>query len=133
MKEIVKLGYEELTVNTICYVYIKYYNNAVSTLFEGKEKVKEAIKNELAYYYLKDSLLHKPIKETEIINSSKVEREQYRIVTIPHKKLEFLLVKNKLGGYLTSNIVSEKEFDNTFEESYKTIIGLINRLYSKMV
>lgn len=62
-KEIVKLWYEELTVNTICYVYAKYYtNNAVSTLFDGKEKVKEAIKNELAYYYLKDSLLHKPIK-----------------------------------------------------------------------
>ena len=33
-----------------------------------------------------------------------------------------LLVKNKLGGYLTCNIVQEKEFDKTFDELYPKLL-----------
>ena len=34
-----------------------------------------------------------------------------------------ILLKNKLGGYLTfTNMVSEQEFDKTFEELYQELI-----------
>ena len=123
MQEIVKLGYEELQYYMVDYEFIKYYNtHNVETMLDCRENVKEIIKKKLSYYYLKDALLKEPIIKQNLIYSVDAMQGQYKIVTIPQKKLEFLLVKNKLGGYLTVNIIQEKEFDKIFYDMYQRLL-----------
>lgn len=61
------------------------------------------------------------------------ENKQYKIVEIPQKELEVILLKNKMGGYLTGNIMQEKEFDRTFEELYiERMIGMIKNASKRL-
>ena len=129
MKEIVRIGYEELSLNTLyhrltCVLYESLSDYTVSDLEREKENVKKETKKYLSYYYLKDSLLKEPITMHGIIfNKEYEENKQYEIVKIPQQELEIILLKNKLGGYLTfTNMVSEQEFDKTFEELYQELI-----------
>ena len=93
----------------------------VSTL--SKEKVKEKVKEALAYYYSKSALLKEPFNPYDIIfNKDYENNKQYKIVEIPQKELEVILLKNKLGGYITSNIMQEKEFDRIFDELYQKLL-----------
>ena len=129
MKEIVKIGYEELKLTTLYRIFLRYYRKSATTLFADKEKVKEIVKEELAVYYLKSILLQEPIHKYAIIDSIQVKKKSYKIVTIPQKELEVILLKNKLGGYLNfSNIVQEKEFDAMFEELYPKILEHVDKL-----
>ena len=127
MKEIVKIGYEELKLTTLYRIFLRYYRKSATTLFADKEKVKEIVKEELAVYYLKSVLLKEPIHKYAIIDSIQVKKESYKIVTIPQKELEVILLKNKLGGYLNL-IVQEKEFDAMFEELYPKILEHVDKL-----
>ena len=127
MKEIVKIGYEELKLTTLYRIFLRYYRKSVTTLFADKEKVKEIVKEELAVYYLKSVLLKEPIHKYAIIDSIQVKKESYKIVTIPQKELDLILLKNKLGGYLNL-IVQEKEFDAMFEELYPKILEHVDKL-----
>lgn len=123
MKEIVKLGYEDLQYYTVYYAFIKYYNtHTVETMIDYREDVKEIIKKESSYYYLKDALLSEPINQKDIIYAVDAIQLPYKIVTIPQQELEFLLVKNKLGGYLTVNIIQDKEFDKIFYDLYQRLL-----------
>lgn len=119
MENIVKLGYKELTFNTLYFVFVKEYN-----IFEAarldKEKVRERIKQLLTYYY--------SIKQSYIISHKdyKENKQQYKVVEIPQKELKAILLKNKLCGYLTfATIVQEQEFDKTFDELYPKLINNI--------
>lgn len=69
-------------------------------------------------------MLNEPITMHGIIfNKEYEENKQYKVVKIPQEELEMILLKNKLGGYLTfTNIVQEKEFNKTFEELYQELI-----------
>ena len=96
-------------------------------MFADKEKVKEIVKEELAVYYLKSSLLQEPIHKYAIIDSIQVKKKSYKIVTISQKELDLILLKNKLGGYLNF-IVQEKEFDAMFEELYPKILEHVDKL-----
>ena len=127
MKEIVKIGYERIDFyalyHTMTLVFNNWYNYSVSYLEREKETIKEEIKNFLSYYYIKDDLFNEPLNRLYMIYSIDAEQEQYRIVTIPQKKLEMILLKNKLSGNLTlTNIIHEKEFDKTFDELYTKLI-----------
>ena len=116
MTEIVKIGYKELTVTTLYFALLGNYRS-ISKL--TREQVKKRLKDEFAYYYLKDSLIQGPFNPHEIIFKKDCENnKQYKIVKIPQKDLDGILLKNKLGGYLTFNIMQEKEFDKTFDELY---------------
>ena len=127
MKEIVKLGYKKLKFNLLYWVYIRYYADYnVSDLKKDKENLRKNAKRELVVYYLKSALLQKPIIQCDFITTIQVEKDFCKIVTIPQKELEVILLKNKLGGYLTSNIVQEKEFDKIFDELYPKLIERIN-------
>ena len=129
MKEIVKIGYEELKLTTLYRIFLRYYRKSVTALFADKEKVKEIVKEELAVYYLKSVLLKEPIHKYAIIDSIQVKKKSYKIVTIPQKELDLILLKNKLGGYLNfANIVQEKEFDAMFEELYPKILEHVDKL-----
>lgn len=64
MKEIVKIGYKELTFNTL-YSVLLDNSSIVYTL--SKERVMEKVKDELSYYYLKNALIQEPIKSYYII------------------------------------------------------------------
>lgn len=129
MKEIVRIGYEELKLTTLYRIFLRYYRKSVTALFADKEKVKEIVKEELAVYYLKSVLLQEPIHKYAIIDSIQVKKESYKIVTISQKELEVILLKNKLGGYLNfANIVQEKEFDAMFEELYQKILEHVDKL-----
>lgn len=120
MTEIVKIGYKELTFNTLYFVLLHNYN-MVSTL--SKEKVKEKVKETLVFYYSKSALLKEPFNPYDIIfNKDYENNKQYKIVTIPQKELELILLKNKLGGYITSNIMQEKEFERIFDELYQKLL-----------
>ena len=57
-----------------------------------------------------------------IFNKDYENNKQYKIVTIPQKELEVILLKNKLGGYITSNIMQEKEFERIFDELYQKLL-----------
>lgn len=121
MKEIVKLGYKELKFRLLYWICLNnFYYYDVSDL--EKEKLREKVKEWLVFYYSKNDLLKEPIKEWKFIDNIHAEKDSYKIVTIPQKELEMLLVKNKLGGYLTYNIVQEKEFDKTFDELYPKLL-----------
>ena len=131
MTEIVKIGYKELTFNTLYFALLDNYN-IVSTL--SKEKVKEKVKEALVFYYSKSSLFQEYMNPHDVIYYKEYEEnKQYKIVEIPQKELELILLKNKLGGYITSNIMQEKEFDRIFEELYtdgmrKMIKNTVKRL-----
>lgn len=127
MKEIVRIGYEELKLTTLYRIFLRYYRKSATTLFADKEKVKEIVKEELAVYYLKSILLQEPIHKYAIIDSIRVKKKSYKIVTIPQKELDLILLKNKLGGYLNF-IVQEKEFDAMFEELYPKILEHVDKL-----
>lgn len=126
--EIVKIGYEELTLDTLyhrltCVLYESLSDYTVSDLEREKENVKKETKKYLSYYYLKDSLLKEPLNRLYIIDFIMIKKESYKIVKIPQEELKLILLKNKLGGYLTfTNIVQEEEFDKTFEELYQELI-----------
>lgn len=126
--EIVKIGYERLSFNTLYLLYIKYYiNYAVSDL--EKEKLRKEIKADFEYYYLKDSLIHEHINRHEILYAKEAKQGPYKIVAIPQKELEVILLKNKLGGYIHSDkIVTEQEFDKLFDEFYPKMIELISEI-----
>ena len=126
--EIVKIGYERLSFNTLYLLYIKYYiNYAVSDL--EKEKLRKEIKEDFEYYYLKDSLIHEHINRHEILYAKEAKQGPYKIVAIPQKELEVILLKNKLGGYIHSDkIVTEQEFDKLFDEFYPKMIELISEI-----
>ena len=127
MKEIVRIGYEELKLTTLYRIFLRYYRKSLTPLFADKEKVKEIVKEELAVYYLKSILLQEPIHKYAIIDSIQVKKKYYKIVTIPQKELDLILLKNKLGGYLNL-IVQEKEFDAMFEELYPKILEHVDKL-----
>lgn len=55
------------------------------------------------------------------------ENTTYKVVSIPQKELEVILVKNKLGGYLTINIVQDKEFDTAFDEFYPKLVEHVKK------
>ena len=121
MEKIVKLGYKELKFRLLYWVCLNnFYYYDVSDL--EKEKLREKVKEWLVFYYSKNDLLKEPIKEWKFIDNIHAEKDSYKIVKIPKKELEMLLVKNKLGGYLTCNIVQEKEFDKTFDELYPKLL-----------
>lgn len=127
MKEIVKIWYEELKLTTLYRIFLRYYRKSLTSLFADKEKVKEIVKEELAVYYLKSILLQEPIHKYAIIDSIQVKKKSYKIVTIPQKELDLILLKNKLGGYLNL-IVQEKEFDAMFDELYPKILEHVDKL-----
>ena len=121
MEKIVKLGYKELKFRLLYWICLNnFYYYDVSDL--EKEKLREKVKEWLVFYYSKNDLLKEPIKEWKFIDNIHAEKDSYKIVKISKKELEMLLVKNKLGGYLTCNIVQEKEFDKTFDELYPKLL-----------
>lgn len=124
MEKIVKLGYKDLTLNTLYFVFVKEYNIfAVSRL--DKEKVKERLKQLLTYYYPQISMLNGQIKQRNIISSCYIDKDIYRVVEMPQKELEVLLLKNKLSGNLTFSIIQEKELDKAFDENYPKLIKML--------
>lgn len=123
MEKIVKLGYKDLTLNTLYFVFVTEYSiYDVAKL--DKEKVKERLKQLLTYYYPQISMLNGQIKQRNII-SSYIDKDIYRIVEMPQKELEVLLLKNKLSGNLTFSIIQEKEFDKAFDENYPKLIKML--------
>ena len=132
MIEIVKLGYEELNIDTMFSSFYQSYSNDISSVYEllyEKEKVKEKMKPYLSYYYLKGPFLHEPINQNDFIYSPTVyaENSSYKVVKIPQKELETILVKNKIGNYLTSNIIQDKEFDVLFKELYPALVERVKK------
>ena len=124
MENVVKLGYKDLTFNTLYFVFVKEYNIfAVSRL--DKEKVKERLKQLLTYYCPQISMLNGQIKKQNIISSCYIDKDIYRIVEMPQKELKVLLLKNKLSGNLTFSIIQEKEFDKAFDENYPKLIKML--------
>lgn len=124
MKKIVKLGYKDLTLNTLYFVFVKEYSIfAVARL--DKEKVKERLKQLLTYYYPQISMLNGQIKQQNIISSCYIDKDIYRIVEMPQKELKVLLLKNKLSGNLTFSIIQEKEFDKAFDENYPKLLKML--------
>ena len=124
MEKIVKLGYKDLTLNTLYFVFVKEYNIfAVARL--DKEKVKERLKQLLTYYYTQISMLNGQIKQQNIISSCYIDKDIYRIVEMLQKELKVLLLKNKLSGNLTFSIIQEKEFDKAFDENYPKLIKML--------
>ena len=124
MGKIVKLGYKDLTFNTLYLVFVKEYNTfAVARL--DKEKVKERLKQLLTYYCPQISMLNGQIKQQNIISSCYIDKDIYRIVEMPQKELKVLLLKNKLSGNLTFSIIQEKEFDKAFDENYPKLIKML--------
>lgn len=55
------------------------------------------------------------------------ENTPYKVVSMQQKELEVILVKNKLGGYLTTTIVQDKEFDTTFDEFYPKLVEHVKK------
>lgn len=124
MEKIVKLGYKDLTLNTLYFVFvIEYSIYDVAKL--DKEKVKERLKQLLTYYYPQISMLNGQIKQQNIISSCYIDKDIYRIVEMPQKELKVLLLKNKLSGNLTFSIIQEKEFDKAFDENYPKLIKML--------
>lgn len=124
MEKIVKLGYKDLTLNTLYFVFVTEYSiYDVAKL--DKEKVKERLKQLLTYYYPQISMLNGQIKQRNIISSCYINKDIYRIVEMPQKELKVLLLKNKLSGNLTFSIIQEKEFDKAFDENYPKLIKML--------
>ena len=86
--------------------------------------MRKKAKEEYVFYYSKSALLKEPIAEWEYIEHIEfihAGKESYKIVIIPKKELEMILLKNRLCGRLTMNIVQEKEFD----ELYPKLIEMV--------
>ena len=138
MIEVVKLGYRKLTLDILSFFFYKNYSNndieSVYFLIYKKERVKEKIKEDLAYYYLKGSLINEPINQNDLLYHITVyaENTPYKVVSIPQKELEVILVKNKMGGYLTTNIVQDKEIDKAFEELYPKLLKQVKEEFLNM-
>lgn len=137
MIEVVKLGYRKLTLDILSFFFYKNYSNDIESVYfliYKKERVKEKIKEDLAYYYLKGSLLNEPINQNDLLYHITVyaENTPYKVVSIPQKELEVILVKNKMGGYLTANIVQDKEIDKAFEELYPKLLKQVKEEFLNM-
>lgn len=137
MIDVVKLGYRKLTLNILSFSFHNNYSNDISSVYSllyKKERVKEKIKEYLAYYYLKGSLINEPINQNDLLYHITVyaENTPYKVVSIPQKELEVILVKNKLGGYLTINIVQDKEFDTAFDEFYPKLVEHVKKEFLNM-
>ena len=137
MIEVVKLGYRKLTLDILSFFFYKNYSNDIESVYSliyKKERVKEKIKEDLAYYYLKGSLLNEPINQNDLLYHITVyaENTPYKVVSIPQKELEVILIKNKIGGYLTANIVQGKEIDKAFEELYPKLLEQVKEEFLSM-
>lgn len=137
MIDVVKLGYMKLTLDILSFFFYKNYSNDIESVYSliyKKERVKEKIKEDLAYYYLKGSLLNEPINQNDLLYHITVyaENTPYKVVSIPQKELEVILVKNKMGGYLTTNIVQDKEIDKAFEELYPKLLEQVKEEFLSM-
>ena len=137
MIEVVKLGYRKLTLDILSFFFYKNYSNDIESVYfliYKKERVKEKIKEDLAYYYLKGLLLNEPINQNDLLYHITVyaENTPYKVVSIPQKELEVILVKNKMGGYLTTNIVQDKEIDKAFEELYPKLLEQVKEEFLSM-
>ena len=137
MIEVVKLGYRKLTLDILSFFFYKNYSNDIESVYfliYKKERVKEKIKEDLAYYYLKGSLINEPINQNDLLYHITVyaENTPYKVVSIPQKELEVILVKNKMGGYLTANIVQDKEIDKAFEELYPKLLKQVKEEFLNM-
>ena len=137
MIEVVKLGYRKLTLDILSFFFYKNYSNDIESVYfliYKKERVKEKIKEDLAYYYLKGLLINEPINQNDLLYHITVyaENTPYKVVSIPQKELEVILVKNKMGGYLTTNIVQEKEIDKDFEELYPKLLEQVKEEFLNM-
>ena len=122
MEEIVKLGYKRLTFVLLDRIYLRFHNYDVS-LEKEKEKLRKKAKEEYVFYYSKSALLKEHIYEWEYIDFDSIQQESYKIVKIPKKELEMILLKNQLCGCLTVNIIQEKEFDKIFDELYPRLMA----------
>lgn len=137
MIDVVKLGYRKLTLDILSFSFHNNYSNDISSVYSllyKKERVKEKIKEDLAYYYLKGLLLNEPINQNDLLYHITVyaENTPYKVVSIPQKELEVILVKNKMGGYLTTNIVQDKEIDKAFEELYPKLLEQVKEEFLSM-
>lgn len=137
MIDIVKLGYRKLTLEILSFSFHNNYSNDIESVYfliYKKERVKEKIKEDLAYYYLKGSLLNAPINQNDLLYHITVyaENTPYKVVSIPQKELEVILVKNKMGGYLTANIVQDKEIDKAFDELYPKLLEQVKKEFLSM-
>ena len=137
MIEVVKLGYRKLTLDILSFFFYKNYSNDIESVYfliYKKERVKEKIKEDLAYYYLKGLLLNEPINQNDLLYHITVyaENTPYNVVSIPQKELEVILLKNKMGGYLTTNIVQDKEIDKAFEELYPKLLEQVKKEFLNM-
>ena len=83
---------------------------------------------------LKGLLINEPINQNDLLYHITVyaENTPYKVVSIPQKELEVILVKNKMGGYLTTNIVQDKEIDKAFEEFYPKLLEQIKKEFLNM-
>lgn len=133
MKEIIKIGYERIDFyalyHTMTLVFNNWYNYSVSYLEREKETIKEEIKNFLSYYYIKDDLFNEPLNRLYMIYSIDAKQASSKIVTIPQKELEIILLKNKLVNN-KHRIMQEKEFDKTFDELYPKLIERLKQIES---
>lgn len=137
MIDVVKLGYRKLTLDILSFFFHNNYSNDISSVYSllyKKERVKEKIKEDLAYYYLKGLLINEPINQNDLLYHITVyaENTPYKVVSIPQKELEVILVKNKMGGYLTANIVQDKEIDKAFEELYPKLLEQVKEEFLSM-
>ena len=137
MIEVVKLGYRKLTLDILSFFFYKNYSNDISSVYSliyKKESVKEKIKEDLSYYCLKGPLLNEPINQNDFMHHITVyaENTPYKVVSIPQKELEVILVKNKMGGYLTINIVQDKEIDKAFDELYPKLVEQVKEEFLSM-
>lgn len=137
MIEVVKLGYRKLTLDILSFSFHNNYSNDISSVYSllyKKERVKEKIKEDLAYYYLKGLLINEPINQNDLLYHITVyaENTPYKVVSIPQKELEVILVKNKMGGYLTTNIVQDKEIDKAFDELYPKLLEQVKEEFLSM-
>lgn len=137
MIDVVKLGYRKLTLDILSFFFYKNYSNDIESVYSliyKKERVKEKIKEDLAYYYLKGSLLNEPINQNDLLYHITVyaENTPYKVVSIPQKELEVILVKNKMGGYLTTNILQDQEIDKAFDELYPKLLEQVKNEFLNM-
>lgn len=137
MIDVVKLGYRKLTLDILSFFFYKNYSNDIESVYSliyKKERVKEKIKEDLAYYYLKGLLLNEPINQNDLLYHITVyaENTPYKVVSIPQKELEVILVKNKMGGYLTTNILQDQEIDKAFDELYPKLLEQVKNEFLNM-
>lgn len=124
MKEIVKIGYKKIKFIHLDWVFDRDFNYDVSV---DKEKLRERVKEEYIFYYVKSDLLKGPINSGNYIDCDEVKKDCYKIVTIPQEELEMIMLKNRLCGCITMYVVQEKEFDKIFDELYPKLIEKVKQ------